>query len=106
MLCSDNKNVPAVSYELPDGRTIEFGSQRFVLAERMFAPGEPLSNVGHKSGQKRKSGAVADDAADDKNSNDDGNKGVSALSIPTLATRSVNCADVDVQRDMLASESI
>ena len=35
---SDNQNIPAVSYELPDGNTIDVGVERFIIPELMFQP--------------------------------------------------------------------
>ena len=34
----DNQNIPAVSYELPDGNTIDVGVERFKIPELIFQP--------------------------------------------------------------------
>lgn len=37
-------NVPTVSYELPDGKVIELGNERFKIPELLFNNSAPLSN--------------------------------------------------------------
>jgi len=43
-----NANIPLVSYELPDGQTIEIGSERFRIAELLFNP-EPLNKLNNNA---------------------------------------------------------
>lgn len=76
-----NQNVPASTYELPDGNKIEFTSQKLTLPEPLFAQAADISASG--------GGGGGDD--------------VHAHSIPHIAVASLRRADVDVQRDVFAN---
>ena len=75
---SANANVPSESYELPDGRVVELAAERFEIAERMF-----VDAAGDAAG-----------AGDDERP---------ARTVQAVAARSLQRADVDIQRDLLPS---
>ena len=79
----DNTNIPAVSYELPDGNTIEVGHERFKIPELLFQPHLlPSLDLG-------------DDAPDLKMAD-----GSPLRGLPALILENINKCDVDVRKDL------
>lgn len=79
-IVSANANVPSERYELPDGKLVELAGERFEIGERMF-----LTPSGG-------SGLSGDD-------ND------APRAVQHVAARSLQRADVDIQRDLVPSAS-
>ena len=36
--CREKASIPTVQYELPDGKILEIGTDRFMVAENLFVP--------------------------------------------------------------------
>ncbi len=49
LLCRAHINIPSLTYELPDGNTIELGTDRFKIPELLFNP-DPIIQL-KKEGQ-------------------------------------------------------
>ena len=79
----DNQNIPAVSYELPDGNTIEVGVERFKIPELIFQP-DILPSLG-----------LGEDAPDLKMAD-----GSPLRGLPSLILENINKCDVDVRKDL------
>ena len=79
----ENRNIPAVAYELPDGNVIDVGSERFKIPELLFQP-ELVSDLGL--------GAAAPDLS--------GPGGSPAKGLPQLILENINKCDVDVRKDL------
>mmetsp|Transcript_34825 Transcript_34825/g.98733 ORF Transcript_34825/g.98733 Transcript_34825/m.98733 type:complete len:456 (-) Transcript_34825:223-1590(-) len=75
-----NKNIPTVSYELPDGQEIQVGSDRFKVPEVMFQASLATSFKGVEA-------LKADGGAD-------------ASSLPQMVLESINKCDVDVRKEL------
>lgn len=75
-------NIPTTPYELPDGKTIEFGADRFRYPDLIFNPSalqtlphmEKLDNLGH-----------------------------SLRGLPQMVIESINKCDVDIRRELFSS---
>ncbi|EEH55496.1 actin superfamily [Micromonas pusilla CCMP1545] len=79
----DNQNIPAVSYELPDGNVIDIGVERFKIPELLFQP-HLISSLGL--------GKDAPDLTDPD--------GSPAKGLPALILETINKCDVDVRKDL------
>jgi len=47
-----NSTIPSVQYELPDGKTLDVGTERFSVVENLFRPEGFLSRTGEGSSRK------------------------------------------------------
>ena len=79
----DNQNIPAVSYELPDGNVIDIGVERFKIPELLFQP-HLISSLG-----------LGKDAPDLTEPD-----GSPAKGLPALILETINKCDVDVRKDL------
>lgn len=80
-----NPNVPNKNYELPDGKVLEVGAQRFIVADRLFAPA-PVGERGDGS-------MVDEDAAAE------GGFG----GVQKMVAESIAACDVDVRKELYAN---
>jgi actin-like protein 6A len=80
---SDISQMPTVTYELPDGNTIEVGVERFIVPEIMFKPSiiEEL---------KLKGPPIIDDLQN-------------AMSLPQQVLASIQNADIDARKDLFGN---
>lgn len=79
----DNQNIPHVSYELPDGNTIDVGVERFKIPELIFQP-HLLETLG-----------LGDETPDLKMAD-----GSPLRGLPALILENINKCDVDVRKDL------
>ncbi|KAL8150604.1 hypothetical protein V2J09_020412 [Rumex salicifolius] len=75
-------NIPMTSYELPDGQTIEIGSDRFKIPDVLFNPLLAQTIPGMES-----SAEIAS----------------SARALPTMVIESISKCDVDIRRELYSS---
>jgi len=73
----DYENVPRTSYELPDGKILEIGSERYEASEILFNPGN--FNISQDIGGFKFNG------------------------IPNMVIESINTCEPDIRRDLFSS---
>mmetsp|Transcript_8166 Transcript_8166/g.20251 ORF Transcript_8166/g.20251 Transcript_8166/m.20251 type:complete len:447 (-) Transcript_8166:267-1607(-) len=79
----ENQNIPMVSYELPDGNTIDVGVERFKIPELIFQPHLlPSLGLGADAPELR----MAD--------------GTPLRGLPALVLETIHKCDVDVRKDL------
>jgi actin-like protein 6A len=86
---ADVANMPSTPYELPDGRTLELGIERFKVPELLFNPGLLTSMPTPMSGDTS-IGTLADLA----------NSAASLKGIPAAVADVVNRCDIDIRREL------